>query len=178
MRNGLPVLTHQFVGQFCGQYVTASLSLCLDELAAVIPFRPVYQRGHNTAADAFAIADNGCLCLGAEVANQEHALIDAAQLFKMSLDNGLECLPVAAGRNNGTYHVLMTLHNLQKCLLVNGVASLCLLGCLYQLICNSAQGTDNHNDGFGLGLNNLLYIQNTIRGTYGCSAKFQYFHTC
>ena len=98
----LPRLTDKVGRQFAGQSRPASLHLGLDELAAVVPYRIAHQGGHDLTAEAFAIADDGGVGLWRQVADEVHALIDAAQFLEQTVDNADESLALVAGRDDGS----------------------------------------------------------------------------
>ena len=140
-----PSLTHETIGQFACQQATSALHFGLDELATVIPFGTPYEGGHNTAADAFAIADDGRQRLRTEIADEIHTLVDTAQFLKQSFNHSPERIAVATGRNHRVYHHLMTLGHLPERFLVKGVAFHSPMGSAYQLVGNTPQGTHHHN---------------------------------
>ena len=169
--NRLPVLLHQARRKVHGQAILSSLDLSLDESTAVIPLGVLHQVGHDATADALSIRDYGCQRLGAKVTNQIYTLIDAAELLQEVMHDSQQRLPDIAVSNDSVDHILMPLSYLPERFLIQGVTFHCHLGCSYQLIGDTSQGTYNHDDRLLLSLYNSLYTQDTVYGTYRCPAK-------
>ena len=129
-----------------------------DELAAVEPCRTLYQARHDAARHTLAIADDGSLGLRTEVANQEHAMIDAAQFLQQGTHGDEQRLAALAIGDDGVYHVLVTLGNLAERLLISGVALHGQLRCPDEFVGNASKGGDNNNYGLRL---SLYYLFNT-----------------
>ena len=153
----LPGLTDKLVGQFADQTILACLELCLDELAAVEPFSAVNQCGNDAAADAFAVGDDGCLGLGAQVMDEVDTLIDAAQFLQQLAHLCQEAIAFLTRRQDGTNHLFVPDGYLLERLLVELVAVHSHLPCTNELVCDAAKGTDHDDDRFFLPFYNPFY---------------------
>ena len=156
----------------------AVLALGFDEVAGVEPLRIVHQGGHDAAAQTLTIAHDGVESLAAQVVYQEYAEENALQLVKKGVYLAEQGGALAGVAYHGANHVVMAGLHLSE---GHGIALVALAGHFrgsYQLVGDAAEGTHHHYYGLvgGCLLYNLFQIKNTLYGTYGCSAKFHYFH--
>ena len=118
LRKRLPRLAHQSLGEFRGQHVASPLHLRTDEVQTVIPLSSLYQRGHDTAADALSVADDGGSRLGREVADEIDTLVYASKFLQQGPDHCHERLALPSGGYDGFYHLFVAFYDLVEGLLV------------------------------------------------------------
>ena len=167
---------YQLVGQLGIEDVFALLAHGLDEVAAVIPLSAIDERGHDMRAEPLAIADDGRLRLGAQVVDEENAIVYGAQLLEQLVERQEQGGSFLTVGDNGVDHVVMSLQHGLELVFPCLVALKGQLGCGYQLVGDASQCAHHNDHLFFFSLYNLLQAQNAFYGTYGCSAKFHYFH--
>ena len=70
----------------------------------------------------------------------------------------------------------MAVNNFAELIFVSSITGSRHFRRVYQLVCDAPQCGNHHNYRFFYCFYNSLYAQNTVRGTYGRSAEFYYFH--
>ena len=73
---------HQLVGKLCLKHMLVVLLHGLDKLARIHPLGSLNQGGDNERTETLTVAHDGMLCLLAEVMDEEHTKVDAAQLLQ------------------------------------------------------------------------------------------------
>ena len=100
----------------------AVLPYRLDEVARVIPFRPLYQGGDDVAAQPLAITYDGIESFLAEVMDEINAEIDALQLFEECVDGGEQLFTLLGFGDDGVDHLVMSVYHLLELLFVTLIA--------------------------------------------------------
>ena len=148
---------HQLSGQVRIENMTGVFLFSLDECTRIIPYGTFDEICHDDGRKAFAIAHDGSRCLWRKVTNQIDTLEDILQLaqkFIHLVEQDATCL---ACRDDGIYHLDVTVQYITVFLLVCGIATCGHFRSLNQLVCNATQGRNYHDDRFFYGLNYLFY---------------------
>ena len=151
------------------------LLCCFDKLPGIKPGRtfddPVqYDRGHP-----FAVADDDIGRFLREVFDEVDAFEDVSQLVQQRIDLRVHLLP-AFGPDGLLHHAAVAFGQGVVFVAVSGISVGGDSRRPQQLVGDASQGGHDDDYRFVLRLDNLFDIQDAFRGTYGCSAKFQYFH--
>ena len=115
-------LSYELVGEVAVKNMFSELVFCFDKFARVFPCRIVDECGNDIAAQTFAIADDGCACLWAEVANEIHSVIDGTEFFEETVNDVEESCSLCGIGDNGVDHVVMTRYDGVKLRLVRLVS--------------------------------------------------------
>ena len=137
--------------------MTGVFLFSLDECTRIIPYGTFDEICHDDGRKAFAIAHDGSRCLRRKVADEVNTLINILQLaqkFVHLVEQNATRLPC---RDDGIDHLDVTVQDVPIFLLIGCIATCGHFRSLNQLIRNTTQGRNYHDDRFFYGLNYLFY---------------------
>ena len=169
---------HQFCSKLGVQGMLAVLLLGADEVTAVHAQTVLDQSCHYVRRQALAIADDGILCLAAQVMNQVDAIIDALQLVEQRVYSFEQVFTFLRVGDNRVYHLVVAFHNVVELIPIAFITLEGHLGRGNQFVGDAVQRAYYYYDRLrpSLCLHDFLQAKNAFCGTYGRSAEFHYFH--
>ena len=149
-----------------------------DEIARVHADATTDETGHDVTAQALTIAHNGCLGLGTEVMDEEHAIVDGLEFLEKGVDGIGELLVLVLLLEERVDHIEMAqAHGLELLFpLLVALQGQARRG--DEFVGDATQGTHHYDDRFFFCLDDALQAKDALYGTYAGSPELEYFHIC